>query len=46
MPSLAGLLEALAERPGIRRAASTEGIVGRLFIAPHYPVLDLRGVTG
>ncbi|MDI5892810.1 glutathione S-transferase family protein [Halomonas rhizosphaerae] len=46
LPKLVGLLEALAERPGIRRAANAEGIVGRLFIAPDYPALDLRGVTG
>ncbi|MCL7940485.1 glutathione S-transferase family protein [Halomonas sp. ATCH28] len=46
LPRLVGVLQALAERPGIRRAANAEGIVGRLFIAPDYPALDLRGVTG
>jgi hypothetical protein len=34
------------DEPSFRRAAHAEGIEGRLFIAPDYPLGDLRSVTG
>ncbi|MCG6659844.1 glutathione S-transferase family protein [Halomonas campisalis] len=46
LPCLEALLKDLAAQPAIRRAASCEGITGRLFVAPDYPQLDLRAVTG
>ncbi|WP_163575849.1 glutathione S-transferase family protein [Halomonas faecis] len=46
LPRLEALLEELAAQPAIRRAARCEDITGRLFVAPDYPDLDLRAVTG
>ncbi|TFH85500.1 glutathione S-transferase family protein [Billgrantia azerbaijanica] len=46
LPRLQALLEHLAAQPAIQRAASREDITGRLFVAPDYPAVDLRAVTG
>ncbi|XKH59063.1 glutathione S-transferase family protein [Halomonas sediminis] len=45
-PRLVALLEELEKQPAIRCAARAEGIEGRLFIRPDYPVGDRRAVTG
>lgn len=46
LPSLMRLVTRLEGKPSIRRAASAEGIEGRLFLAPDYPHGDPDQLVG
>lgn len=46
LPHLARLMTQLEGKPAIRRAASAEGIEGRLFLAPDYPHGDPSQIVG
>ncbi|EPC00839.1 hypothetical protein L861_13700 [Litchfieldella anticariensis FP35 = DSM 16096] len=46
LPNLDRLMTHLKGKPAIRRAASAEGIEGRLFLAPDYPLGDPHQLVG
>ncbi|GGY04128.1 glutathione S-transferase [Litchfieldella qijiaojingensis] len=46
LPNLVRLMTYLEGKPAIRRAALDEGIEGRLFLAPDYPLGDPNQIVG